>query len=58
MHELNLQDLRNKFGLVSQEAAMFSGIIHDNIGFAIPDENLILLDVIVAAVTVNVYDII
>jgi len=54
--QLNLENLREQFGIVSQEAELLSGSIHENIGFAIPDEKLDLPDIIVAAEAANAYD--
>ena len=54
--QINLESLRNQFGRVSQEAELLSGTIHQNIGFAIPDEALDLPDIVVAAEAANAYD--
>ena len=56
IRQINLENLRDQFGFVSQEAALFSGTIHENIGFAIPDESLDLPDIIMAAEAANAYD--
>lgn len=54
--QINLASLRNQFGIVSQEAELFSGTIHENIGFAIPDEHLDLPDIMIAAEAANATD--
>ena len=51
--QINLASLRNQFGVVSQEAELFSGSVQDNIGFAIPDEQLALPDIMIAAEAAN-----
>lgn len=56
IRQLNLAALRSQFGIVSQEAELFSGTIHENIGFAIPDEKLDLPDIILAAEAANAYE--
>lgn len=54
--QINLTNLRDQFGLVSQDAELFSGTIHENIGFAIPDDDLDLPEIMIAAEAANASD--
>lgn len=55
INDANLANLRNQIGIVSQSPELLSGTIHENIGFAIPDEKLDLPDILVAAQAANAY---
>lgn len=54
--DVSLHSLRDQIGFVSQEPSLFSGSIHENIGFAIPDEKLDLPEIIAAAQAANAYE--
>jgi ABC-type multidrug transport system fused ATPase/permease subunit len=54
--DINLVSLRQQLGYVSQEPELFSGTIHEDIGFAIPDQEIDLPDIIIAAEAANAYD--
>ncbi len=53
IRNLKIQDLRNLFGIVSQEAILFNDSIRNNISFGLPFEDD---EILAAAKTANIYD--